>query len=229
MRTYVILISLIFLMKNAVAAQDSQMTDTSTTKLITFSSGFESGLLQFAKADRQGAALATIPRFTYFFNTSVDANMKAGKHLNIFTGLSIKNLGLIIRENDSTRVKHRVYTFGAPLGIKILMANKKVIFKAGADLNMAFNYRWKTIVGKTKTTHNEFFSDKTALLFPSVFAGLSVEGFSVTASYYLNNFFHQPVQSLNKTDARLLTIGLGLNLDNDMLKLKKPQDKKMVL
>ena len=101
--------------------------------------------------------------------------------------------------------------------------------KVGADLNMAFNYRWKTINGKSKTKQSEFFSDKTSLFFPSVFAGISVQGVSVTASYYLNNFFHQSVQSLNTIDARLFTIGFGLNLDNQMEKLKKKQDKKRAL
>jgi hypothetical protein len=229
MRTNVLMFSVLFFMSNLATAQDSHVTDASKTKLITFTSGFESGILQFAKVESQGVSMSTIPRFTYFFNSSVDANMKLGNHLSIFTGLAIKNLGLIIRENDSTRVKHRVYTLGAPLGVKVYMANKKVIMKVGADLNMAFNYRWKTINGKSKTTHSEFFSDKTSLFFPSVFAGISVQGVSVTASYYLNNFFHQSVQSLNTIDARLFTIGFGLNLDNQMEKLKKKQAKKKAL
>jgi hypothetical protein len=45
----------------------------------------------------------------------------------------------------------------------------------------------------------------------------------------LNNFFHQSVQSLNTIDARLFTIGFGLNLDNQMEKLKKKQAKKRAL
>ena len=118
MRINVLMISVLFFMSTLATAQDSHVTDASKTKLITFTSGFESGILQFAKVESQGVSMSTIPRFTYFFNTAVDANMKLGNHLNIFTGLAIKNLGLIIRENDTPR-KHRVYTLGAPLGVKV--------------------------------------------------------------------------------------------------------------
>jgi hypothetical protein len=90
-------------MSTLATAQDSHVTDASKTKLITFTSGFESGILQFAKVESQGVSMSTIPRFTYFFNTAVDANMKLGNHLNIFTGCYIFDVARFNFKGDLNR------------------------------------------------------------------------------------------------------------------------------
>ncbi len=192
-------------------------------KRINITSGVESNLIQFAQMEAFGIRQTTIPRYTYFFNMGIDANLKLSKHLKLYSGLSLKNIGLIVKQNDSVRWKHRVYTFGAPIGLKVYMAKNKVMFKIGADAGLAFNYKEKKIVHKTKSKSNEFFSDQTPLLFTSLYAGLTVHGFAVTANYYLNNFFNKDVYNV---DARLFTIGLGVNLDDTMLKARKEKKNK---
>ena len=200
--------------------QDTDSVKISKKKWLTLSSGIESNLIQFAQAEMGGVSLTTIPRYTYFFNTGIDANVKLSEHLKVFSGLNFKNIGLIIKTNDTIRTKHRVYTFGAPIGLKVYMAKNKVMLKAGADFSLAFNYKWKMCVNDTKTKKNEFFSDKTEIFFPSVFAGISVMGFTVTGNYYLNNFFNKSNAAYATTDVQLFTLGLGFNFDKNMMKGK---------
>ena len=222
MRTLTILLFML-LLSPVLRATDTDSLKISNKKWITLSAGVESNLLQFASVSYQGVSWKTIPRYTYFFNMGVDADLKLGNHFKIFSGLNLKNIGLIHKINDSIKEKHRVYMLGAPLGFKIAMAHHKVIFKAGADLSIAFNYKWKRFINNSKTKNNEFFSNKTESLFYSVFAGLSVHGVSVTCNYYLNNFFKNPSPAVSEIKSNLLVIGMGLNIDS---RSKKPMNNK---
>jgi hypothetical protein len=216
MQKTTLLLALLF-----VVITKSNAQNNGANKNITFSGGIESNLLQFAEFEQGNKEIGTIPRYTYFFNMGFDVNFKTTRHLQVFTGLNMKNIGLIARYSDSLREKHRVYTVGAPFGFKLHDAKNKVIFKTGVDISMAFNYKKKTIVNNTKTKSNEYFSNRTALFFPSVFAGLSVHGVSVTANYYLNNFFNPLHSSVSNWDARLFTLGIGLNMNTDKVQIKR--------
>jgi hypothetical protein len=225
MQKLILLLTAFSLLQFSTQAQEVPVVKKE--KRIKITSGVESNLIQFAKMDVFGYRQTTIPRYTYFFNMGVDANLKLSKHLKLYSGLSLKNIGLIVKQNDSVRWKYRVYTIGAPIGFKLFMAKEKVIFKAGADASLAFNYKWKKIANKTKSKGNEFFSDQTPLLFTSLYAGVTVHGFAVTANYYLNNFFNKDVYNI---DARLFTIGIGFNVDDHTLKaMKEKRNKKSAL
>lgn len=202
------------------SAQDSVVKAHKHPQSIVYNSVVESNLIQFATLDQWNKSMTTIPRYTYFFNMGFDANFKVTNYFNLFTGLNMKNIGLIIKYNDSVREKHRVYTVGAPFGFKIHNLKNNVVFKTGVDVSVAVNYKWKHIVNDTKTKHNEWFSNRTALFFPSLFAGLSVKGVAVSANYYLNNFFNPLHPAVQNWDARLFTLGLGLNIDGSASKSK---------
>jgi hypothetical protein len=66
---------------------------------------------------------------------------------------------------------------------------------------------------------NEFFSDKASMLFTSVFAGFAVKGLSFTGHYYLNDFFGTK-SGVIANDVRLITLGIGMNLDDNVVKMK---------
>lgn len=185
------------------------------------SQGVEGSLIQFAQAEIWNRSATTIPRYTYFFNMGSDYNYKLGHNASIFTGLNLKNIGLILKSNDSLRSKHRVYTVGAPIGFKIHSADRSIKFKAGVDLSMAINYKWKTIASKNKTKDHEFFSDRTALFHPSAFVGISIKGLSITANSYLRNFFNPYHPANTNFEARLFTLGIGFDIDSKKLNPKK--------
>lgn len=195
-------------------------------KSIEYVTNVESNLLQFATIEQGNKAMTSIPRYTYFFNMGFDADFRTSRGTSLFTGLNMKNIGMIIKYNDSIREKHRVYTVGAPFGFKFHSANKKdIVFKAGADLSFGVNYKSKRFVNDKKTKQSEWFSNRTALFFPSLFAGLSVKGVSISANYYLNNFFNNLHPATLNWDARLFTVGFGLNMNNPKMKSKKSKAK----
>lgn len=68
------------------------------------------------------------------------------------------------------RFKHRVYTLGVPVGTKAYALKRKLMLKAGADVGLAINYKWKTFINDTKTKNHEFFSDRVARFCPPCFS-----------------------------------------------------------
>jgi hypothetical protein len=150
-------------------------------------------LLSFADMKDNNGHMRNIPRFTLFFNLGTNYNYDLGRHFGLFTGLNIKNIGLI-NKNDSVKLKRRVYTLGVPVGFKIgdVRHGSFFIF-GGAECDLAFNYKEKLFEdGVKKKKFNEWFSDRTPLLMPSVFAGFRVNpGFGLKVQYYLNDFFNK--------------------------------------
>lgn len=193
--------------------------DNAKPKKIEISSGIEGSILQFANFTNSGQKITTIPRYSYFFNTGFDADFKINKIVQPFSGLYIKNIGMIDKYGDSIKVKRRMYTIGAPVGLKFILS-KNVKFKVGADANLVFNYKEKLFInGDKKSKWNEFFSNKTPLFYPSVFAGISFAGISLSANYYPQNFFDTNNYAYySKMDAKLFTISAGINIDSKTLK-----------
>lgn len=210
---------LLFFANVAFAQPTSNDIPNYETKKVTLSSGMEGSLLQFAKVTSGSLRYTTIPRYSYFFNMGVDINFHLQKNIAPYTGFQIKNIGHILKLTDSTRKKERVYTIGAPLGLKLYFDDRKFTVRAGADIALAFNYKSKYFVnGEKITKSNEFFSDQASLLFASVFAGFSYSGLTLSGNYYLTNFFHPSNIGAKGT---LFTISLGIHLDENIIRVEK--------
>lgn len=158
--------------------------------------GGDGPLLSFSDEIRDaGNHVRNIPRFTVFFNFGHNFNYDFGRNFGIFTGLNLKNIGLITKDDmDSVKLKRRVYTLGIPIGIKIGdLRRGSFFFFAGGSYDLAFNYKEKKFIdGDKKDKFNEWFSDRTPLLMPSVFAGLRMSpGFGLKVQYYPQNFFNK--------------------------------------
>lgn len=187
--------------------------------------GGEGALLSFASMKENGEHMRNIPRFTLFFNIGTNFNKDVSKNLGFFTGINIKNIGLISKPTDSLKLKQRVYTLGVPLGFKIGdVTGGSFFFFAGGEIDLAFNYKEKQFIdGKKVHKFNEWFSDRTPLLMPSVFAGFRVNpGFGLKVQYYPQNFFNQDFKTKDKVtgnsiypyknlEANLVFVTLGYN------------------
>lgn len=149
-------------------------------------------LLSFANVTNAGEHVRSLPRFTIFFNVGTNYNYDFSNNFGIYTGLNIKNIGLITK-TDTSKLKQRVYTLGVPLGLKIGNMRNGFFFFFGGEYDLAFNYKEKYFLnGDKKSKFNEWFSDRTPTFMPSVFAGFRFSpGFGLKAQYYLNNFFNQ--------------------------------------
>lgn len=163
------------------------------SKKVYMSWGGDGPLLSFGDIKYAGEHVRNIPRFTFFFNVGHNFNYDFGKHFGMFSGINIKNIGLITKDND-VKLKRRVYTLGVPVGFKIGDVRRgSFFFFAGGSYDLAFNYKEKQFInGDKKHKFNEWFSDRTPLLMPSLFAGLRMApGFGLKVQYYPNNFFNQ--------------------------------------
>lgn len=194
---------LLCLLQLSTFAQDSSTTTTTTWSFDGYSSrhkksymtwGGDGPLLSFGDIKYGGEHVKNIPRFTFFFNVGHNYNYDFNKHFGIFTGLNLKNIGLITKDNDSVKLKRRVYTLGIPLGFKIGdLRRGAFFFFAGGSYDLAFNYKEKKFLDGDKVNKfNEWFSDRTPLLMPSLFAGVRFSpGLGLKFQYYPNNFFNK--------------------------------------
>lgn len=197
-------------------------------------SGGNGPLLSFASMMFNGEPLQNIPRFSWFFNKGTHFNIDYAKDFGIFSGINIKNIGLISKPSDSVKLKQRVYSIGIPLGFKVgdVSGGSFFIF-AGGELDFAFNYKEKEFLRGKKKKFNEWFSNRTPILMPSLFAGFRMgPGFGLKAQYYLNNFFNPdfkttsnrtPVYPYESLKANLFFLTLSYNFNKaDYFKDKKP-------
>jgi len=158
-----------------------------------------------------------IIRFTYFFNFGVTFNLNFSRHIGIFSGIDVKNIGYIDKDNGQETVKRRSYNIGAPLGIKIgNMVTKKPYVFLGGGIDLPFNYKEKTfVVRDEKTKFNEWFSQRTAATMPYVFAGFAINhGITFKVQYYPGNFLNpnytnNGAQPYAGTTVNLILFSLG--------------------
>jgi hypothetical protein len=172
------------------------ITKTHVTHRKSYTSfGGDGALLSFGRDIREaGKHVPSVPRFTFFFNIGTNYNYDFNRNFGIFSGINLKNIGLITKDDiDSVKLKRRVYTLGVPLGFKIGDLRRGFYFYAGGSYDLAFNYKEKKFInGDKKEKFNEWFSDRTPLLMPSLFAGFKMaRGFGLKVQYYPNNFFNK--------------------------------------
>ncbi len=134
-----------------------------------------------------------IVRFSYVINFGLTFNFNLARHLGVYTGIDLKNIGFIEHNNGGQTVKQRTYNVGAPIGIKIgNMADKGSYLFLGGGMDVAVNYKEKSFsIRNQKTKYNEWFSKATPTFMPYVFAGFAVRNMvSLKLQYYPNNFLN---------------------------------------
>jgi hypothetical protein len=155
-------------------------------------------IFSFAKYSDSGDYKNTPPRFTAFLHFSERYHYDFGKNMGMFTGISLRNTGFTVEVNDTLKRKHRVYTLGVPLAIKLGNMGAKKFIYIGAEIELPFNYKEKTFIhGKKKLDlrFNEWFSSRTQSILPSVFFGMQGRhGLNLLARYYTGYFFNQSFQ-----------------------------------
>jgi hypothetical protein len=231
----------------ALKAQDtdtsmiSEFDEMSAKKPNKFywSNGMEGGIFQTSLLTRPGKtnALSTL-RFTYFLNFGVNINYDYDGHMGLYSGIAIKNIGFIDKIKDST-IKHRVYALGIPLGIRIGDLQKRKFIHFGGGIDFALNYREKGFIKRNnKEKTSEWFSGRTRLLMPYVFAGMSFDpGITFKLQYYPGNFMN-PSYSFNNGittyypyagyNVHLLLLTLGFDIHFSAIS-KTAKEKKGVL
>ena len=196
-------------------------------------------IFSFADIENDGGSIGINPRFTGFFHIGEFWHFDFTNNFGLITGFALRNVGMITKddgiltkehvglfdENDEVKIKRRSYSFGVPLALKFGNFNRRTFFFAGAEAELMFQYKKKLFVnGKKEDKFNEWFSDRTNILNPSVFGGIQFPGgINLKFKYYLLDFLDpdyseringdlvQPYRSLT---SNIFYISLSVNLRN---------------
>ena len=196
-------------------------------------------IFSFVDMENGGEDITNILRFSAFFHAGQKWHFDFGNNFGLFTGYGIRNVGFIT-ENDGIqedefeefwgseedlRVKRRSYSLGLPLAIKLGDFKRGTYVYGGGELDLMFNYKAKLFVdGDKEEKFNEWFSDRTNLLNPSVFGGVQFPGgVNLQFRYYLLNFLNQDftqrvdgveMQPFRNVDSRMFYISIFFNLQD---------------
>ena len=160
-----------------------------------------------------------IVRFSGFLHLQEELHYNFNDKIGVFTGLALRNIGIITDINDSVKIKQRVYTLGVPVGFKVGNMNGNNLM-LGFEAELALNYKQKVFVNSSKQKANIWFSDRTEIFLPSLFAQFtSKSGVYVKFKYYLTDFLVENKQkidvtgvSYNPTKSSMAYISIGYTI-----------------
>ena len=196
--------SIIFISVLAIALFS---TDSKAQKRIYRSGGGEV-ILSGADVTFNDEEVNTNMRFTLFFHTQQNLNIDLTKFLGLYTGVAIRNVGLITEDlyqnvgfsniddqhpnwNKNTKIKRRSYSLGFPLAVKLGAIKKHYFIYAGGEYEWMFYYKQKLFIDDYKTKYDEWGSDRVNPWIPSVFAGVQFPGgLNLKVKYYLDDFLN---------------------------------------
>jgi hypothetical protein len=184
----------------------------------------ELGVFQSAAQSRPGTNRElTYLRYSFAVNLEGRYNYDFNDHFSAFIGLGIKNLGFTDKIGDLT-IKRRVYTLGVPVGLRIGNLGRNNFVLIGGGIDLPVNYREKSWTNrKHKQKFNEWFSDRTPVVMPYLFAGVNIKTLlTLKLSVYTSNFFNTSFEvpdgsggtyrPYTNYDARLITLSLGFRI-----------------
>lgn len=211
--------------------------DTTAQSVEIYSTNGGEFIFSFADVDVNGADASGIVRFSAFFHVGQKWHFDFGNNFGLFTGYGIRNIGFItendgisiaefadeIQPGDDVKIKRRAYTLGIPLAFKIGNFDRNTFVYGGAEVDFLFNYKEKLFIDDDKEEKfNEWFSDRTNLLMPSVFGGVQFPGgVNLQFKYYLTNFLNQDytervdgvnVMPYQEVDSRLFYLSVSFNI-----------------
>jgi len=138
-----------------------------------------------------------IVRFTCFFHFQAQLHYDFNKTFGMYTGLGLRNVGMINDLNDSIKAKQRAYSLGIPIALKIGSLPDKYNIAIGGEVELFFHYKQKVFYDDEKFKKTEWFSDKVNLVNPSVFFDIhSGRGAYLRFKYYLLDFLVENKQDI---------------------------------
>jgi len=131
-----------------------------------------------------------VPRFTILPNVEWDINYDFGEHFGMFSGLGFYNVGFLLRDDD-TKYVWRSINVGVPLAFRIGNMEKNQYMFIGAEMEQSIHLKRKSICGKERIRHGEYFSNKINGLMPSMFIGINNDDFYMQLKVYLFDFVNK--------------------------------------
>lgn len=161
-------------------------------KVYTTSSG--EMIFSFASIAANGNEEGSVLRFSPVINIQNWVNFDKADNFGFFTGLSVRNVGVIfdVPGQPNTRIKARTYNVGVPVGVKLGNLDG-LFFFAGYELELPLNYKEKIFVNEEKQEkRNIWFSNRVPTINHSLMAGVQMPyGATLKFKYYLTNFYNK--------------------------------------
>ncbi|WP_438967316.1 hypothetical protein [Flavobacterium sp.] len=189
------------------------------SKVYTVSTG--ETILSFGILEAEPLETNTVARFTPFFNFGQQLHYDFSDKSGIYTGLNLRNVGMINDLNDSVRIKQRTYNLGIPIAFK--MGDMEGLqFAAGFEAEFAIAYKQKVYVNGEKRKSSAWFDDRTNIFLPSVFAEFkNKEGNFIRFKYYLSDYLQTDNQQINvpgvdfrPTSSQMFYVSIGYAIKN---------------
>lgn len=186
----------------------------------------------FSLGDVDAGAVSTSPimRFSGFFHLQQEMHYDFNQSFGFYTGIGIRNVGMINELNDSLKLKQRAYGLGVPVAIKVGNLNGFHV-SAGAEAELFFHYKQKLFYDDEKFKQDEWFSDRINLFNPSVFLELnSRKGSYIRFKYYLLDFLVEDKQVVKlfgtkypyfPESSKLFYVSIGTKLITDKNRRKR--------
>lgn len=212
---------------------------TRMSSAVTYwTSSFGDVVFSYSNIESSSMKLDPKLRFTGWLHFAQYKHNDFGQFFGMYTGTSIRNVGLIYEyqdvQNVDHKVKHRAYMFGVPVAFKYgNMAESKYGY-VGAELEIAFHYKEKHFESSVKKSKDrEWFSSRTNILQPSVFVGWqSGDKWNICAKWYLRDFLNADYKSNRATamdvsdfkHSQIFSIAISTHVKSKELKLDKKQN-----
>jgi len=134
--------------------------------------------------------LNTKLRFSMAFHLGEFIHADFGKHVGIFSGIGLRNVGFITDQED-IKIKYRSYNMGIPLALKVGTFDRNFYFFGGAEYEWMIHFKQKTFIDDGKYKYSGWFSRRTPAFIPSAFAGFQFPGgVQIKFKYYLDSFLN---------------------------------------
>ncbi|MCB0571821.1 MAG: hypothetical protein KDC66_18770 [Phaeodactylibacter sp.] len=164
-------------------------------------------IFSFADVSSDNASVRSNLRFSAFFHIGEFWHFDFTNSFGMFTGVGLRNVGIITKDDgivigehtrfldpypSDVKIKRRSYSLGVPLAFKIGNLKRRTFVYAGGEAELMFHYKEKLFIdGDKEDKFNEWFSDRTNIINPSLFGGIQLPGgLNVKFKYYLLDFLN---------------------------------------
>ena len=178
---------------------------------------FSNGTVEFTDKYMQqfpNSEVSSVPlRYTAVFHLSQYWHMDFGDHFGLFSGLGVKNVGIIsdevlfngapgIESYQPYKIIRRLYTGGVPFAVKFGSFKDNLYFFGGGEVEFAIHYKekyWNSHDRSgSKTKSSQWFGSQSEPVLPSLIAGVQFPGgVNLKFKYYLNDFLNHDYSSSN--------------------------------
>lgn len=194
------------------------------TQQVRVSGSYDGLILSLSRLSENGSTVESKLRFTCWLHLGTHVHLEFNKNAGIFTGLGIKNVGLISTNTSGLieiKRKHRSYNLYLPLGLKFGDFDKRIAFFFGGTIELPFHYKEKYFEDDDKKyKFTEWFSQRTPLFMYAAFAGFEFPaGIYIKFHYYFNDFLNKDFEKdgtkiYKDLNSKVFYISMGMNLYN---------------